>query len=159
MRFQLGEEFCGPACITAATRALGNQVSQSKAAKLAGTTLEEGTDEDGIRRALLASGFIPEHLGTSITRVARNWLVVKLRLGYPVILCHGKQRWQHWVTAIGMLGSKFIVFDPARFEYRVNSGVQIISWQTLSRLWYANHKTRGKSPAYYGVAVLTKENG
>lgn len=138
-----------------ATRALGFPVGQTKLAKLAGTDVVHSTDEVGIKRALLACGFVPEAFSGNISLSAKNWLAVKLRLGYPVILCVGKLRWEHWVCAVGMLGNRYLVFDPARYEYRVHSGVQFYTWKRLAELWYASRAVRGTEGAYYGVAVLT----
>lgn len=142
--------------MSVATRALGFPVGQQKLAKLAGTTEGDGTDETGIKRGLLAAGFIPEIYSGGTRWGSRNWLLVKLRLGYPVILAVGKQRWEHWVVAVGMIGLRFLVFDPARLDYRVNSGVQFCTWEKLAKMWYANKKVRGSEGAYYGVAVMRK---
>ena len=157
MKYQCKDSYCGPASMNAAAKALGVPVGQGRFAKLAGTDIIHETDEIGVKRGLLAAGFIPEVHTGNIGIPARNWLVVKLRLGYPVILCSGRARWQHWLCAVGMLGNKFIVFDPARFEYRVNTGIQFYTWQNLNRVWKAAKTVRGDDGAYYGVAVLRGE--
>lgn len=158
MRYQENEFYCGPAVVAAAARALGKPVGQQAVAKLAGTT-EEGTDEEGIKRALLARGFVPDVLSVSTQLAARNWLNVRLKLGYPVIIALGRQRWEHWTVLVGMLGTRYVLFDPARFEYRVNTGITVYSWASLCRLWYASKRVRGNEPAYYAIAVLLNRPG
>lgn len=153
MYYQSTEYFCGPAVIAAAARALGSPVGLQAAARLAGTT-EAGTDENGIKRALLARGLIPDEFCQSTQLAARNWLNVKLRLGYPVIICLGRQRWEHWTVLLGQLGNRYILFDPARFEYRVNTGITVYTWDRLARVWYAPKTVRGSDGAYFGIGVM-----
>jgi hypothetical protein len=101
---------------------------------------------------MLARGCFPDVFSNSTPLVAKNWLTVKLQLGYPVLMA--VQRWEHWVTCLGMLGRRYLVFDPARFEYRINTGITTYTWEGLRKYWYANKKTRGKYGAFYGLAVL-----
>ncbi len=137
-----------------AATVLGKATSQTNFAKAAGTD-DNGTDEDGIRRGLLAHGFIPEVMSSNIMLAARNWMITRLRQGQPVIICIN--RWEHWTTVIGLVGLRFIMFDPARYKYRIDSGVTVYDWATLSRRWFANKKVRGSHGAYYGIAVQRRE--
>lgn len=158
MRFQNTEYLCGPASLAAAAHCLGRRIGQQRIARLAGTT-DAGTDEDGLRRAMLATGLVPEEHNQNLQLVAKNWLMVKLKLGYPVLLCLGKQQWNHWTACIGMVGSRFLLFDPARYAYLADSGVSVYTWHKLAARWYANKQTRGKHGAYYGIAVMPARVG
>lgn len=151
MNWQETSYWCGPASMEAASRVLQRPVSQQVFAKLAGTTDEDGTSEEDVKRGLLAKRFEIDEITENTPNLARIRLLVSLRLGYPVILC--VQRHTHWVCAIGNIGNRFIVFDPARYEYRIDSGVTVYEWKKLQRIWYASKRTRGAGAAYYGVAV------
>lgn len=154
MKFQPNEYWCGPAAMAAATRALGKPVGQTSLAKLAGTT-EEGTDEEGVKRALIARGFQVDPFGTNIQLVAKRWVYGHLAVGNPIIVAIN--RWSHWVTLLGTLGDKIVLFDPGRWEYRVQSGVSVYTWSRLCRRWYASKKLRGNDPGYWGIATRLKE--
>lgn len=137
----------------AASRVLGYPCSQKVFAKLAGTTEADGTSEEDLKRGLLAKGFEVDEIMETTPALARVRLLVSLRLGWPVILC--AQRHEHWICAIGNIGNRFIVFDPARYDYRIDSGVTVYDWSKLQKVWFAPKRVRKSGPAYYGVSVAT----
>lgn len=154
MDFQNTDYNCGPASMSCAAACLGRLISQGTFAKLAGTHPELGTPPEDVKRGLLAKGFELDEIGEAGTALARVRLIVDLRLGRPVILLC--QHWSHWTVAIGMLGDRFVVFDPARYDYRVNTGVTMMTWDKLRRFWRApKHKRSGDERAYYGIAVAS----
>ncbi len=150
MRYQETSYWCGPASLSAATRALGAPISQRKAALIGGCDAE-GMDEIGIKRCLLACGYAVDMANFKIGSSAKTWLTVNMRLGRPTILCINQ--WTHWICVLGMLGNRFIIFDPGRWDYRVNSGVVLYSWDRLKRRWMANKRTRGTDDPYFGIGV------
>jgi ABC-type bacteriocin/lantibiotic exporter with double-glycine peptidase domain len=151
MKWQETEYYCGPASLSAAFRALGVTASQGHIAREALTTEAEGTDEHGIQRAVLAFGFGVDELAFSDRLAAKVHLRHCMLIGRPVVLC--THRWTHWVCVTGMLGTKFLVFDPARTLQNKRTGVYTYNWDRLSKLWRASYRTRGRGPKYYGVAV------
>lgn len=156
VRYQQTEFYCGVASLQNAMIALGDYLGQHKIAELAGTA-EDGTDEHGLVRAAIASGYDCDAYSALESASARGWLVHSLLAGRSVLL--PIQAWEHWVTAIGLLGDNFIVFDPARYAYNVvRSGVNIWTPKQLDRRWKAPKRTRQKHPPYYGIAISKKKD-
>lgn len=127
-------------------------MGQQKFARLAGTDLVGKTDEEGVQRALLGAGFVPEEYKSNSPAAALIWLRVQAMAGLPVLLCVAKEA--HWVTVVGVFGKRFVVFDPARWEYRVESGVTIKPADALRRWWRANDAVNRRArQVYYALAV------
>jgi hypothetical protein len=126
-------------------------VGQAAFAKAAGTWVE-GTDETEVKRGLLAKGFVPEEYGTNSPASALQWLRVQAMSGRPVLLCVNAE--SHWCCTLGVFGKRFVVFDPGRWDYRVNSGVTILPPDALRRRWRAGGASnRRAGMTYYGLAV------
>ncbi len=138
--------------MAAASRALGRAVGQARFAHAAGTTLEDGTDESDLKRGLLAADFVPDEFASREPAAALLWARVQLLAGRPVIACVAHH--SHWVTLVGVLGKAYVVFDPGRFEYRVNSGVSVVTADRLRRWWRAGGAiARRHRTVYYGLSV------
>lgn len=102
---------CGPAALRAVLYVYGRSFSEAGVRRWAGTT-PEGTDEDGIKKAIAHYGFRQREHQTSSIRDATNWIKGNLRKGNPMLLCVDAEA--HWIAVVGMLGKKIMVFDPAK---------------------------------------------
>ena len=126
MRYQNTNFNCGPAALANALEVYGKKVTQEAIAAIAKTTTE-GTDEAGLIRATKKNGFVPYKIRMKIGSVAFNDLWIQLGLGRPVILCVDK--WTHWVAAVGLVGRKVIISDPAYDDYvKYMSEDDLLTW-------------------------------
>lgn len=151
MRRQTSDFDCGPAALANALEVHHRRIGLRGLRALCGTTEATGTDEDGIKRALLAYGFgIDEHTGAS-PREAHLWLVDSLQNGRPAILCC--DRWQHWTTAIGAVAGQVIIYDPAR----ETGGTFVLRFKDLRARWEAARPVQKAGGAlgirFYGIGV------
>jgi ABC-type bacteriocin/lantibiotic exporter with double-glycine peptidase domain len=140
MRPQRKGYWCGIASIANALEVLGIRRTQREIAKLCDVRPDCGTDETEMKRALLANGVtIDEWVSKGYSNEPGDWLSNQLCTG-PAILCVDND--EHWVTAIGVCGPRFIVFDPSR-----NHGIEIHSWDSLAARWVND------DCVYYGIGV------
>jgi predicted double-glycine peptidase len=152
LRYQKTEYHCGPAAVQNALAVIGIKVSQDRLAAAAGTTEEHGTDQEGIKRAIISAGRSFDEHATDTERVAHGWLWYSLMVGRPVVLC--VDRWAHWVVAVGVLGKRAVLFDPARYRHNTDRlGTFTLPKDRLLKRWKAAHRVAGSEPAYYGIAV------
>jgi hypothetical protein len=153
MRYQSTPYNCGPAALQNALKALRRHVTQTRIAELAGTTEAEGTDEHGLIRASIALDCGVDEISCREPSVAFARVYGALLVGRPVLLC--VDRWSHWVTAAGVIGTSVLVVEPGGYQYATKeNGVLVLSKDNLLRRWRAARRTRGKSgPAYYGIAI------
>ena len=147
MKRQVKRWSCGAAALRNALRALGQNEAEHKLRGLAGTS-EQGTDEEGLKRAARALGYrVIEHWGSSRTE-SFDWLHGALRAGKPVVLC--VDAWEHWVVAFGNLGDRICIYDSARWDsVRNEDGVFVLDRAKLQwRWWNARKSVEGKRRAY-----------
>ena len=147
MRLQQKDWSCGPAALVNAVQALGKHVSERRVRKLAGTT-EGGTDEHGLMAAARSLGFSASP--SSSADAAAAWALVRSNVlgGRPSILCI--DGWGHWVTAVGIVGERVIVFDPTETVRNVQeNGTHSFSRRELLRRW--RHRT--EEEPFYAVAI------
>lgn len=111
MQLQQSPFGCGPAAVVNALESLGIQTTQEVVATLAKTNPQEGTYPAGMRRALEALGFEPLVIEVKDQDLALAAARGHLMTGRPILLC--VDNWEHWVTAIGMLGDRILIVDPA----------------------------------------------
>lgn len=151
MRFQQKTYSCGAAAIHNSLRCYGVNVSEKRIRSVAGTNKEQGTSPAGIMSALDHLGFSSEVWEDDKKVKSWEWLTEQLRQGHPVILCF--QNWQHYVTAIGMVGERVLIFDSARTKKSLKeNGVWMLNRNGLLRKWY--HTQEGLLSGY---AVLKKK--
>ena len=132
---------CGPAAIRAAFHVMGRSVTEKALRAHAGTT-NEGTDHNDILRALRHYSQRGKEYETKFHSHAWKWLRRRISAGRPVILC--VDRWDHWVTVVGNVGSKILLFDPnSKSKY---SGLRPYSQDSLLSRW--NYKN-----TFYGIAI------
>ncbi len=148
MRAQRKSHWCGIAAIANALEVLGIKRSQREIARLCHVTPEAGTNETEMKRALLANGMDvdewpdPEAEAGDCYTADQSTLWVRHCLvnGLPVVLCVDND--EHWVTAIGLCGDNFLLFDPAR-----NTGVEVHNAPSLATRWVND------DGVYYGLGV------
>lgn len=148
MRTQLRDWSCGAAALVNASLTLGKTVSEGKVRKLAGTTREDGTDERGIIDAARALGLTATPSSSSDSTAA--WAVVRANLldGRPCLLCI--DNWGHWVTAIGIVGERVIIADPAEtVRNSRENGIHVLRKTKLLKRW--RHKA--EETPYFSIAI------
>lgn len=140
MRMQDTAANCGPASLSNALQAIGIDKSQAECEVLCKTTATEGTSP----RQLIAGAKLAGRHGAGYVKNTKSFAALieldhYLRAGRPVILCVDDG--SHWVAAIGKLGERYLVADPADNEL-------VVSYDTadLAKRW-----VDGKT--YYGVLL------
>jgi ABC-type bacteriocin/lantibiotic exporter with double-glycine peptidase domain len=152
MFYQKNEYFCGPAALQNAIAVHIGRVSQDKIAEHTATTEAYGTDEEGMKRAVLALGYRLDEYATDLQVAAWGWVKESLHAGRPCVLC--LDHWSHWATLIGICGDRALLFDPSRMAWNIrNNGIHSLRREDLVRRWEAGRNTRGTQPRFYGIAV------
>jgi predicted double-glycine peptidase len=139
---------CGALAIVNALRALGCRMPVAAVAKLAGTSPVYGTTISGVKRALRALEY--RAVGLSIAESAPTALSAlrgHLGAGHPVILSW--DRGEHWVAAVGVLGTRVAVADSADSDL-----VRVMGQSTLARHW--REKSVEGHDIFCGIAVVPK---
>lgn len=167
MQLQQKGYSCGAASLRAALFVHGKVVLESFIRKVAKTHRKEGTDEEGLKRALNRFNFGYREVTTNSSRKAGDWLKKSLDKGRPVLICC--DAWDHWITAIGTIGSRIIVFDPANYPRKLKkySGLMMYGisdlvnrWQFLNNEGYEDkdgfHQADNLT-YYYGISVLPEK--
>lgn len=139
--------WCGPASVTNSLLCFGEYVPQEKVAKLCHVTAAHGTDEDEIQRAVLACGYNVAPWHSKKRRESATWIYSQLRDYGPAILAVENE--QHWVTAVGLLESRILVWDPAS-----GAGLKIYGPHEFMLYWRLHPKKKG--PSYFGIGVSEK---
>jgi len=142
MRAQQRNYTCGLAAVANALECLGIKRTQQQIGKLCYSDPMNGTSEIEIQRALLACGAHVDEWEHKQAPRSWDWLFTRLFAGQPVILC--VDDFQHWVTAVGLLGQSVIVFDPA-----LGAGLRIYQKKGLLTRW----RLGSGGPSFYGFAV------
>lgn len=144
MRLQEFKPGCGAGSIANALLAMGEHQFQEVIWNVAGGTAD-GLAPGRLLSGLDTLGYLGRELGFRAPTPALRALRRLLGKGTPVILC--VDDWEHWVTAIGVLGERFLVADPADAEI-----VLSLSPDELTRRWFRNSKRAVRQP-FYGIAV------
>jgi ABC-type bacteriocin/lantibiotic exporter with double-glycine peptidase domain len=130
---------CGPASLSNALQAIGITRTQAECEQLCRTSGTEGTNARGLQAAIKAVGRVPEILNERRADVALCFLREDLRGGRAAVLCVDKS--EHWVAAIGVVGDRILIADPADNEL-----VFSLSGDQLKTRWASGNR-------YYGVIV------
>lgn len=141
MRYQSKKSGCGPNALFNALQLLGVKRSEDELATLCGTDIK-GTDTDGLVAALDNIGIKHGEIRLihTLSDAASSVLHHRLCNGSPVLACVDK--WDHWVTVAGFLGSRFLVLDGASVE-----GTLIYSESDFATRWC--HPRFG----FYGISL------
>lgn len=118
MKYQTSQATCGPASLSNALKALGRDVSEAavkKAIEKLGSyrPAVNGTTQEELARASEKWAKVVMR-GTCVDNLAIQFLRGELVLGRVAIL--GVDNGTHWVAAVGLLGKRFLVADPAHEE-------------------------------------------
>jgi len=146
MRYQYDNWTCGPCAVINAAEILGRKLALKRAISAAKSSNSKGTSSKGIERAVKAAGLQCEKFkGNHTLLFKKTWKhsrKEKLRACFnqvlfsvksePVIIC--VQNDSHWVTAVGTINDKILVFDPV-------DGLYLISEQTFEGLIGKHVKT------------------
>lgn len=143
MRLQSRKSSCGPAALKNALESIGIERTEDELGLLSRQTTE-GTSQPGLERAIQT---IDKGDGTKLTsnriyekrREVAGWaLSSAIRAGRPVILC--VDNFEHWVSAVGILGERFIIADSASND--------VVEYMSLSETL-----DRWDGPGYYGIEI------
>lgn len=152
MQLQEKDYSCGPAALRAALYRYGKKHTEKVIRRWAQTT-PDGTDEEGLMRAIAHYKLRYKVIETYSVRDALNKLKYYMSRGIPLLLSVDNE--SHWFAAVGAMGKDIMVFDPepswkgCRPKY---SGVRYFDPTTLASRWMA---TTGESAGvYYAIAVL-----
>lgn len=133
---------CGPASLSNALAAVGIRRSVTECESLCGTNATVGTPPPRMVKALKSLGIVG--IDAHVIRekkgdVAMLRLEYSLRHGRPVLLVVDDGG--HWVAAVGLLGGRYLVADPADTEL-------VVSYEPdeIAARW-------SDGAAYYGVAL------
>ena len=144
MDLQTGLSTCGASALANALQALGwSKVPAEAVARAAGTTAD-GTGAGGLRRAARAFGARVGRISSSDDASAWGALVWHLHEGGAAVLA--VDRGEHWVSAIGLLGRRVIVVDPAMV---VRPMLSTLDREGLLAMWHA----RKRAVERYAVTV------
>lgn len=115
MRMQDTAANCGPASLSNALAAMGITKSQKECELLCRTTAQDGTNP----KQLVTGARLAAMHGSGVFKNVKQALALielehYLRLGRAAVLCVDSG--DHWVAAVGMLGRRFLIADPADNE-------------------------------------------
>lgn len=151
-KYQQKPAWCGPAAIQNSLRAYGIRIGQERIAKLAGTCLNDGTDENGIIRAVEDLGYVASPFGTDHKKEAADWLLNNMVHGYPCVIC--VNNWGHWVAVVGRINRRVWLVDSTREPFnQAENGVHCLTVNTVVRRWRASRRMAEKEPKWYGISI------
>lgn len=133
-----------------ALRALGRRITERSAITLANTSPALGTSSEGILGAFRALGYDASSVDLKLRKDAWAWVTRNLNVGKPIILC--VDDWQHWVTAIGMVGDRVILVDSTNTKInKSENGIWVLSKREFMTKW--RHSRKG---VYSGIVIGRK---
>lgn len=141
MQTQSDPNGCGPAALLAALQAVGLQATQEAIGGLAGLT-GRGTGVRGLQRAARLLGASASRLSSRDSTEAWLLLHATLQAGQSVVLSFDRD--DHWVAAVGSLGQRVVLIDPAAV---VRPMVNVFDRAALEKPW------RGIKGYYYGISI------
>lgn len=150
MRYQKTCYSCGAAAVVNALKCFGRNVAERIVRPLAGTTEEDGTGEDGIVEALGSLGYSSKIFSSDKKKESLSNLRKELDEGNPVIIVVDKDT--HWVTVVGRIGKKFLIFDSTRTQVNIKeNGIVILGEREIFNRW-----TQGEQ-GFFGIVVKKKK--
>lgn len=148
MRYQARPWSCGPAALVNAFRAIGLKYSESRLRSIAGSSQEHGTDEKQLIMTIRMIGMsVVEHSGSDKNAA---WAFIRSSImdGRPCLICI--DRWQHWVSIIGMIGNRVIVCDSSNSARNISeNGIRSLSRSQLLKSWACP----GEDLPFYGMSI------
>ncbi len=135
---------CGPFALKHALLTLGIFGDERRIARVAGTS-HGGTDEAQLARAARRFGCELPVVRRLDAAAACSELIRRLAVGQPTLLC--VDDWEHWVTAVGVEGSEFVLMDSA-----APGVVRVVDWRVLRERWvYREWHAPGRSLPVYDL--------
>lgn len=141
MRQQSHQHSCGAVALCNAAEAVGVRITEDEAINLVGADPVEGTQPSGIKKALKKLDLTASIVKTKDPALAYWTLVGALEHGNPAILLVDQD--EHWVSAIGILGSRVVIADSA------DAGTVVITE-------YGRLMQRWSCPEYFAIVIGTK---
>lgn len=140
MRQQSQQHTCGAVALCNAIEALGEPaLSEDKATQLADSSAIHGTQPAGLKRALKRLKLGYQEIQTKSAPIAYWALFGALETGNPVLMVVDNE--EHWITAIGVLGSRVVIADSA------DAGtVSVVEYEALMKRWCAGDQ-------FYGLVI------
>lgn len=153
MKLQRDSYSCGVYSVMNAAKCFGINLKRRDITKYSNTNREKGTNEDGILNALDGNGLHGEcFIFRKDEHIEAYELIDEVLAGpgvNPIILAVDDDN--HWVTLIGKLGSKYILYDSDNGKNnRDENGVQLLTYNDLEERW------RSKKHTYYCIVVDQK---
>ena len=148
MKAQSRSYTCGAAAASNALECLGVRRTQAQLSRLGYVSPETGTDEEELKRMLLASEAAVDEWDFTMEALSKDWLRSHLTTRGPVIAC--MDNWEHYCTIIGFCGNRYVVFDPA-----LGVGIRVYDWAGLKTRWCLSRAAAG--PRYYAIGVSLPE--
>lgn len=153
MKLQRDSYSCGVYAIMNAAKCFGIDLKRRDITKYSKTSREKGTNEKGVIDALDGNGLHGEDfIFHKYERIEAYELLDEVLAGpgiNPIILSVDDDN--HWVTLIGKLGSKYIIYDSDGSKWnREENGVQLLTTSELEERW------RSKKHTYYCIIVDQK---
>ena len=149
MRFQTTGYNCGPNAVDNALEAYGEHYRDEEATMRLCRTTSRGTGEIKIREALKKRRHKTRAWNTTDQDQAIDKLFNALINGWPVILAVDRD--EHWVAAMGVLGTEVIAVDSENsYCNRERNGIHYYSRAQLLRRW------RNKKGKYFGLVVFPR---
>ncbi len=152
MELQQHPYSCGAAALRAILYVMGKNVLEKTIRRVAGTTIE-GTDEEGMKKAIEHYKLRHRKFEKHTMPEAIKGLKAELHRGNPMLLAVDKQ--DHWVSVIGLMGKKILVFDPANWLGRKKKlrGLRVYKISEFMARW-AYYDSSDDLTYYYGITVL-----
>lgn len=138
MRLQDAPNTCGPTALSNALACHGLDIRPDAVGVLAKTDAT-GTEESGLATAMKTLGFEPIQVDEPAA------LYGFLAMGHPVVMCVDNA--EHWVTAVGVLGGKVLVVDPAADGVRTHMVQAVVLKDFIKR-------AVDEDGVFYGIAVV-----
>ena len=132
---------CGPKSLLNACTVAGIDLDEETVDIACAAHPIHGCDEGKLLRACDILEIQAEGRETVDPDEAYEWLSGCMVLGFPVILC--VEDFEHWVTAVGMLGNSILIADPWKNKVSSYSREEVLNW------WC--HST--ETPPYYGIII------
>jgi len=149
VRLQTTSYSCGPNALDNALECYKDHgYAERETMRLCHTT-KRGTGEKNLRRAAKRRGHKSQAWNTTNAEKAVDNLLNAILSGWPVILAVDRD--DHWVTVVGALGEKFILFDPeSSSKNRKKNGMHVFSRIKLLHRW------KGKKGKYFGLIIFPR---
>lgn len=150
MYFQQKDYSCGHSSARNILSIAGIEVTEEEIRKIPEGDERDGSDEIDLSVIFDHFGCSYKYLNAYSTEYAWSKLRKLIKDGYAVVICVDK--WRHWSVAIGLIGNKINIFDPAYGDggRKTNEGTLTYSKEDLLKRW--KKRIKGQE-MFFGIAV------